>query len=84
MLLVFLKDNFDINISESEVERTKYVDDNYFVIYPQLNTGRTYFHTWDSFEFNIKPPLSTHGLSSADNLKTKDFLRELLKKGGWL
>jgi len=74
----------EVLISEQEVGRTKYVNNNYFVIYPQLTTGRTYFHIWDTPEFSVEPQLMSHGLSSADNLKDMDYLRELLKEGGWL
>lgn len=74
----------EVLISEQEVNRTRYVNENYYVIYPQLKTGRTYFHIWDYVEFNITPKLPEHGLTSLDNLKDKTFLRELLKEGGWL
>ncbi len=71
----------EVLISQHEIYRTHYVDSNYFVIYPQLKTGRTYRHIWDREEFVTLPP---HGLSSADNLKDKDFLKGLLKEGGYL
>lgn len=74
----------EVLISEQEVLRTKYVNDNYFVIYPQLKTGRTYFHIWDQDEFKIPTGLSSHGLSSVDNLRDKDYLCKLLKQGCWL
>jgi UDP-N-acetylglucosamine 4,6-dehydratase len=65
----------EVLISRHEIYRTYYVNDDYFVILPQLKTGRTYFHP-DS--------RVVKELSSADNLKDKEYLRELLKSGGYL
>jgi UDP-N-acetylglucosamine 4,6-dehydratase len=73
----------EVLISPHEIYRTRYVNDNYYVIYPQLKTGRTYYHYWDDPDVYMKPPIPEYGLSSADNLKDKDFLRRLLKEGGW-
>jgi len=74
----------EVLISEHESVRTRYVNSNYYVIYPQLNTGRTYFHTWDHPEFGQPLNALKNGLSSRDNLKDKDYLIKLLKSGGWL
>lgn len=77
----------EVLISEHEIYRTDYVNEDYFVIYPQLKTGRAYYHSWnqeDYWDGKIHPVLPVHGLSSADNLKDKEFLRELLKQGGWM
>jgi FlaA1/EpsC-like NDP-sugar epimerase len=73
----------EVLIADHEVSRTRYVNDSYYVIYPQLNTGRQYFHIWDAEEFKV-PVNLPHGLSSADNLKDKDYLKKLLKQGGCL
>lgn len=71
-------------ISDNELARTHYVNDNYYVIYPQLETGRTYFHLWDHPDYLQYVNLPANGLSSNDNLKDKEYLRNLLKRGGWL
>ncbi len=73
----------EVLISAHELSRTHYVDANYWVIYPQLNTGRVYFHIWDHPEYGMRgTPLII--ISSQTNLHTKEFLKELLKQGGFL
>ena len=72
----------EVLISENEIARTRYVNNNYFVIYPQIHTGRTNFHIWDQFEFQGLSPKKA--LSSADNLRDREYLTKLLKSGGWL
>lgn len=67
----------EVLISENEVDRTRYVDENYYVIYPQVVTGRSY-------PIRSKANIPAHGFSSADNIKDKDYLKGLLKLGGWL
>lgn len=64
----------EVLISLHEIYRTYYVNKDYFVILPQLKTGRTYFRPYDRI---------LKALSSEDNLKDKEYLRELLKEGGW-
>jgi UDP-N-acetylglucosamine 4,6-dehydratase/5-epimerase len=73
----------EVLISEHELPMTHYVNKDYYVIYPSLITGRTYHHIWDQEGFKV-PVTLTKELSSFDNLKDKNFLIELLKKGGWL
>ena len=67
----------EVLIAEGEVDRTWYVDGNYYVIYPEVKTGRTY-------QTRTKAAIPKYGFSSADNLKDKNYLKELLKQGGWL
>ena len=67
----------EVLIAEGEVDRAMVVDSNYYVIYPQVDTGRAY-------PGRMKASFPAHGFSSADNLKDKDYLRGLLKQGGWL
>ena len=67
----------EVLIAEGEVDRTRYVDGNYYVIYPEVKTGRIYPE-------RLKAELPALGFSSAVNLKDKTYLRELLKQGGWL
>lgn len=74
----------EVLISQHEIYRTHYVNNNYFVIYPQLKTERTYFHYWDQDDFKAPIALPERGLSSADNLKDKEYLRGLLREGGYL
>jgi len=68
----------EILISEYEIYRTEFINEDYYVIYPQIKTGREYQHRDNG---NLVP---RHGLTSEDNIKNKDYLRELLIKGGWL
>jgi UDP-N-acetylglucosamine 4,6-dehydratase len=67
----------EILVSENEVDRTWRISDDYYVIYPQIKTGRMYPYLGDGY-------LPKHGLTSKDNLKDKEYLRNLLKLGGWL
>lgn len=67
----------EVLIAEGEVDRTYFVDENYYVIYPQVDTGRTYLG-------RDKAQLPAHGFSSDDNLKDKEYLKQLLRQGGWL
>lgn len=65
----------EILMSEHELSRTHYVSDDYYVIYPQIKTGRNY---------NTKNSKIIKQLSSATNLRDKEYLKELLKEGEWL
>lgn len=65
----------EVLISHDEADRTKYVNEDYFVIYPQVKTGR---------EYPERPSAGIREFSSADNLKDKEYLVDLLKLGGWL
>jgi FlaA1/EpsC-like NDP-sugar epimerase len=67
----------EVLISTHEIYRTYYVNKDYFVILPQLKTGRMYF-------YHTSASIPVNGLSSADNLKDKIYLRGLLKSGGYL
>ena len=73
----------EVLISEHEIARTHYVNDNYYVIYPQINTNRTHFHIWDHPEYE-SPPKLNGALTSEDNLKDREYLVKLLKTGGWV
>ncbi len=66
----------EILVSENEVSRTGFVNDDYYCIYPQIKTGRIYEY--------YEGRLPDHGLTSSDNLKDKEYLKGLLKLGGWL
>jgi UDP-N-acetylglucosamine 4,6-dehydratase len=57
----------------AEYEVHKIFDNEYYVIYPQLKTGR---------EYNNGEPGRITGLKSIDNLEDKETLRQLLKEGG--
>ena len=69
----------EVLISEHEASRARYVNDNYYVIYPQIDTGREYFHYWDHADSR-----KINKFTSEDNLKDKEYLTKLLKMGGWL
>jgi len=66
----------EVLITKHEVPRTKVINEH-FIILPELKTNRSY-----PFIQSCKIP--EYGLSSADNLKDKKYLRELLENGGWL
>ena len=71
----------EVLISQHEINRTDYVDENYYVIYPQLKIDRTYYHSWNQEDYwNGKANTQlTHELSSTCNLKDKTYLINLLK-----
>lgn len=68
----------EILISENEISRSEFVNDDYYVIHPQIKTGRTYKHYGNGHK------IPDHGLMSTDNLRDKEFLKDLLRLGGWL
>ena len=73
----------EVLISEHEVPRTDYVNEDYYVIYPQLKTGRCYYHDWNQEDKIWDGKGDTrlkHALTSKDNLKDKDYLTKLLRK----
>jgi UDP-N-acetylglucosamine 4,6-dehydratase/5-epimerase len=78
----------EVLISEHEVSRTGYVNENYYVIYPQIKTGRTYYHSWNQddliWDGKSGDTRLRHSLTSKDNLRDREYLIELLKRGGWL
>jgi|WetSurMetagenome_2_1015567.scaffolds.fasta_scaffold00103_27 UDP-N-acetylglucosamine 4,6-dehydratase/5-epimerase len=78
----------EVLITEQEGDRARVVNKDLFVIYPQIKTGRNYFHQWDAeAHWNEATGLMNilhHKLTSEDNLKDRQCLTELLKKGGWL
>jgi FlaA1/EpsC-like NDP-sugar epimerase len=62
-------------ISEQEAHHAYVVNDDYSVIYPQSDTNRVYDRTREMVK---------HGLTSEHNLKNKDFLWQILRKGGYI
>lgn len=68
----------EILISENEISRSEFVNDDYYVIHPQIAFGREYKHYGNGHK------IPEHGLTSRDNLHDRDYLKELLKLGGWL
>jgi hypothetical protein len=62
-------------MSNYELQRTHYVSEDYYVIYPQVKTGREYNHSNNRLIIQ---------LSSETNIKSKEYLIELLKDGGYL
>jgi FlaA1/EpsC-like NDP-sugar epimerase len=66
----------EVLISEHECKRTHQIDDDYYVIYPQIDTGRTYNITLPKFPYV--------SFSSADNLKDINYLKNMLEAGGFL
>jgi UDP-N-acetylglucosamine 4,6-dehydratase len=73
----------EVLISKHEVPYTSFVNSNYHVIYPQINVGRNNFHIWDHLDFASPVGLSS-SFTSLDNLKSKAYLEQLLKEGGFL
>lgn len=68
----------ELLISEHEAPRSYVFDNDYYVIKPDLELNRDF-----SYLDNL-PKVSFSKFSSADNLKGKAFLRDLLDKGGFL
>lgn len=68
----------ELLISEHEAMRSYVFNDDYYVIKPDLKINRDFSY--------IKPEdkVDFERFSSADNLKGKEFLRELLDRGGFL
>lgn len=62
-------------ISEQEAYHAYVVNDDYSVIYPQIETNRTY---------NRARRLMDGGLTSEHNLKDKEFLMGVLREGGYI
>jgi len=75
----------EVLISKHEVPYTRYVNGDYHVIYPQINTGRSNFHFWDHMEFmsDVYVPLD-RSFTSMDNLRDKAYLWKLLQDGRFL
>jgi FlaA1/EpsC-like NDP-sugar epimerase len=68
----------ELLISEHEAKNTKVFNDDYYVILPSIKINRDYTHLYNNVKVNFKE------FSSNDNLKNKDFLYELLMRGGFL
>jgi UDP-N-acetylglucosamine 4,6-dehydratase/5-epimerase len=68
----------EILISEHEAPHSYIYDKNYYVILPSLKINKDYSHIDPNKRVTFKE------FSSADNLKNKTYLRELLISGGFL
>ncbi len=68
----------ELLISEHEAYRAYIFDEDYYVIKPDLEVARDFTY------LNSLPKVSFSKFSSADNLKGKAFLKNLLDKGGFL
>lgn len=68
----------EVLVSEHESKTTYQLNDDYYVILPEIKTHRNYsqFTTLKKVKFNT--------FSSNDNIKNLDYLYELLMKGGFL
>lgn len=62
-------------ISEQEACHAYVVNDDYSVIYPQTDTGRVYDRT---------RTVVRRGLTSEHNLKSRDYLWQILREGGYI
>jgi UDP-N-acetylglucosamine 4,6-dehydratase/5-epimerase len=67
----------ELLISEQESKSTYKYNDDYYVILPEIKTGRYYSQNKDN-------KVSFKTFASSDNLKDKDYLFELLMNGGFL
>lgn len=78
----------EVLITEQECHRARIANENFFVIYPQIKTGRNYYHQWDADahwdEATGLMNILHKPLISSDNIKDKQYLKKLLKRGGWL
>lgn len=68
----------ELLISEHEAPRSYIFDNDYYIIKPDLELNRDFSYIGDL------PKVSFTKFSSADNLKGKLFLRDLLDRGGFL
>lgn len=68
----------ELLISEYESIRSKIFNKDYYVILPEIKIDRDYSHL-DGLE-----KVSFDSFSSLDNIKDNSFLKELLRKGGFL
>jgi len=68
----------EILISEHESINSYIFDDNYYIILPSIKINKNYSHLINCEKVNFKT------FSSANNLKDKKFLRDLLIKGEFL
>lgn len=68
-------------ITQCEISRTEQLNEDYYVIYPEIKTGRNY-------NTSIYAPGGCMKLEKAviseDCLQSKEQLKKLLKQGGWL
>jgi UDP-N-acetylglucosamine 4,6-dehydratase len=78
----------EVLISEQEGSRARIANKDFYVIYPQIKTGRIYYHQWDADahwdEATGLMNILNKSLTSEDNLQDKEYLTKLLKLGGWL
>ena len=72
----------EVLISDHERPRARYVNDDYWVIYPQLQVCRFPDHIWDYPE--MQGPALGSALSSQTNLKDKSVLLQMLLNSGFL
>lgn len=70
-------------ISKWEMVHTRYVNEYYFVIYPQMNVNRDRVHIWDHIDNKELLPMEI-GFTSQDNIKDEDYLKKLLIEGDFL
>jgi len=68
-------------ITQSEISRTDDINKDYYVIYPEIKTGRSYNCSWYDVGGSM---LIDKAVISEDNLQSKEQLSKLLKQGGWL
>lgn len=68
----------ELLISEHEAPRSYIFNDDYYVIKPDLRMDRDFSYIKSEHKVDFKR------FSSADNLKGKEYLKELLDKGGFL
>ena len=68
----------EVLISEYESTNSYILDDNYYVILPTLNINKDYSYFLNMNKVKFK------SFSSADNIKDKNYLYQLLEKGNFL
>ena len=67
----------EVLISEQESSRAYFVNKDYYIIYPQIKTGREYKKR--ECIYSLKKLFTSN-----NNLKDKKYLSELLKTSGWI
>jgi FlaA1/EpsC-like NDP-sugar epimerase len=78
----------EVLITEHEGSRARIANKDFYVIYPQIKTGRSYYHQWDAEdiwpEADLRQKILNRSLTSQDNLQDSEYLTKLLRMGGWL
>lgn len=73
-------------ISQKEAKNTIRYNEDYYIVYPEIKTGRDHWKQFPTHDGTqpFQYVTSDFSLTSEDNLKDRDYLKQLLKNGGFL